>query len=559
MAVSGEGTPLGANALLGAKPRARTRSEASDTPVAAPTSRTELLVLALFCLVSLWVLALDLRQVAVHGLHWTGTDGIFVTDQATYLGWIVDASHHWLAGNPFDLRSTPADFFQPLVFISGRLVAVGVAPWVALLVWKPFAVLGMAAAALGLVRATITGTARRVAALALALLFVGPGALVAGRVLHVNPGMDLRWHQVTFDSSLTFWSWGYSFGLIAAAAATFAILQWARGRSMWSVALLAALASSLHPWQGAELILTLGAAELLGGRRRWRQTLTIIVAAALPLLYFMILNRSDAAWGLAQRLTHSPFPVWMALVTLAPLAVPAALAYRRPAADDLQRALRVWPLATAAVFLVSETRLSAAPTHALLGVTIPLGVLAVQGVAPLLRAGAADEGSSPPRRQWIPPAGLAVATALVLLAVAPALIDQLVTARQVVRAGSGGASGPLFIAAGERRALDFLAGDPRPGGVLTDFRLGTVVPAIAQRRTWVGNFYYTPHEGRRSAQATALLTGQLPPAGAQALVRASGARFVLAGCGSTASLAERLGPLVIAIHHFGCATVLDVR
>src|SRR5437660_1440008 len=115
----------------------------------------ELAVPALFALLSLWVLALDLRQVISHGRTWTAVDGIFVTDQMTYLGWINDASHHWLAGNPFQIAPSPADFFEPLIFISGRLVALGTAPWLSLLIWKPIAVLGLLAAVLALVRAAL--------------------------------------------------------------------------------------------------------------------------------------------------------------------------------------------------------------------------------------------------------------------------------------------------------------------------------------------------------------------------------------------------------------------
>ena len=39
------------------------------------------------------------------------------------------------------LRSTPADYFQPAIAISGGLTALGMAPWLSLLLWKPVAVI----------------------------------------------------------------------------------------------------------------------------------------------------------------------------------------------------------------------------------------------------------------------------------------------------------------------------------------------------------------------------------------------------------------------------------
>src|SRR5438105_2348822 len=101
--------------------------------------RFELGVLVAFAAVSLWVLALDLWQVVAHGRVWTGTDGVYIVDQMQYLAWIRSASHHLLASNLFVLRSTPADYFQPAVLISGGLSALGVAPSLSLLIWKPVA------------------------------------------------------------------------------------------------------------------------------------------------------------------------------------------------------------------------------------------------------------------------------------------------------------------------------------------------------------------------------------------------------------------------------------
>ena len=121
----------------------------------------ELLVVGLFGLLAAWVLAIDLWDVVVHGQVWTGTDGIFSEDQLQYLAWIRDASQHVLVSNMFVLTPTRADYLQPMVAISGGLVALGVAPWVALLAWKPVALAVVFFATRGLVHRTARSRAAR--------------------------------------------------------------------------------------------------------------------------------------------------------------------------------------------------------------------------------------------------------------------------------------------------------------------------------------------------------------------------------------------------------------
>src|ERR1700741_4191584 len=137
-------------------------------PPAAPPARRkrkldsfDLVVFWVFAAVSMWVVFVDLWQVIVHGRVWTGTDGVYIVDQMQYLAWIRDASHHLLASNLFVLRDTPADYFQPAVVISGGLTALGMAPWLSLLLWKPVAVLGMFFAVRGYARRSVTGVWQR--------------------------------------------------------------------------------------------------------------------------------------------------------------------------------------------------------------------------------------------------------------------------------------------------------------------------------------------------------------------------------------------------------------
>ena len=120
-------------------------SDVAPAAVAVRKPRTvrldgaEWALLICLALMSMWVVGLDLYYAIAHDRVWTGTDGFFIVDQMQYLAWIQSASHHLLVSNLFVLRSTPSDYFQPAVAISGAIAALGVAPWLALLLWKPVA------------------------------------------------------------------------------------------------------------------------------------------------------------------------------------------------------------------------------------------------------------------------------------------------------------------------------------------------------------------------------------------------------------------------------------
>jgi hypothetical protein len=103
----------------------------------------ELVVLVVFAAVSVWVLALGVWWTVTQGRVWTGVNGAYVQDVTQYLAWIRDASRHVLVSDLFVLRATPRDYLQPAIVISGGLVAIGVPPWLALLLWQPVAVGGV--------------------------------------------------------------------------------------------------------------------------------------------------------------------------------------------------------------------------------------------------------------------------------------------------------------------------------------------------------------------------------------------------------------------------------
>jgi hypothetical protein len=501
--------------------------------------RFDLTVLAVFGLVSLWVLGLDLWRVVVENRVWTGTDGVYIVDQMQYLAWIRDASHHLLASNLYVLRPTAHDYFQPAVLISGGATALGVAPWLTLLLWKPVAVVTGFWAARSFARRSLTGLWSRRAALVLSLFF-GCFTVIFGSV------------GVLGDLFPGFLSWGYTFGLIALAALVGGLLAYSSAlrerRISWLPGLLGAAASLLHPWQGEALIVLVIVAELAVGRaqpitrrRVGLAGLTIGLTAA-PLLYYVILTRADPVWHLAREASKHSFPLGSIVLAIVPLMLPALLAYRHRPRTFLAAATRVWPIAAFGVYFLSGTGAAATPLHAFQGITFPLSVLAIEGLQSI-------------RWQRIPHARL-VAVVAVAVAVIPATAYELYFASRLARPTAGNAN---FITTGERDALDYLASNPTPGGVITRGYLGSTVPGITGRNTLAGDCLWSePHCTIRSVIAQELFDGTLDKKTLHYLVTATRARFVLADCKTTGDVRRELRPYLLSVRRFGCAAVYEV-
>lgn len=497
-------------------------------------------VLLMFGAVSLAVLVLDLWQVVVHGRVWTGTDGLYIVDQLQYLAWIRDASHHVLVSNLFVAHPTPADYFQPAVVISGGLTALGLAPWLSLLLWKPVAVGAFFFAVRGYVRRTVRGRWPRRAALVLALFF-GSFTLVYGVV------------SVLGDLFPGFLSWGYVFGLMALAAMVWALLAYAdarsSGRRRWLAPLLGALASLLHPWNGELLAALIVSAEVLllfGSRRPSRERIELVaytlVGTAIPLLYYAILGKADISWALAQQTSKHSFSFWSITLAIAPLLLPALIAYRRRPTTFLAAATRTWPVGAFGIFVLSGTSLGATPLHAFQGITIPLAVLAVEGL-----------GSVGWRRLRHP---LLVGSIAVGLFTIPATAYEIKLARDIAAPTPDNAN---FITPDERTAIDYLARDREPGSVLTRDYLGALVPSQTSRHTYVGDCLWDgPQCLTLMNNAQMLFDGSLDAQAARSFVVSTGARFVLADCETSADMRKLLGPLIRSTNTFGCAAVYEV-
>lgn len=502
--------------------------------------RVELAVMSAFVLLAMWVLGADLYEVlggagpyAVHagGATWTGTDGLFTTDQLQYLAWIRDASHHFLASNLFVLRPTPHDYLQPMVTISAGLVALGMAPWLALLLWKPVALAVVLVGVRAFVHRTVTGVGARRAALAVAL-FAGT-------------------NRMFIDLWLPVWSWGYPYALVALGAALMAFVRYERacaaGRLPVAAALLAALAGWLHPWQGEVLIVTLIAAEALMwplGRRPQLRPLALVVAvAALPLAYYSLLHHIDPSWRMAAIVDDSGLPLSHVASWLWPLAIPALLAYRLRPRHLSDAVVRIWPFAALTCYLVNLHGFGSSPFHAFLGITVPLAICAAQGVQAI---------------RW--PRG-AVRVVLAVLTVAaitvPVTIHNLSHTAHFALPGSGQAN---FMAEDEVDALQYIADQTAPGSVLADDHLGVAVPAFTGRHTYIGDLYWSQPNFRQKERLVEYLQMRwLTPRAARAFVLGTGARYVIEDCWAHSNLSRLLGPIVRSSQRFGCAWVYTIR
>ncbi|HEY2657196.1 MAG TPA: hypothetical protein VGI55_15505 [Solirubrobacteraceae bacterium] len=501
-------------------------------------------VLCLFAAVSLFVLGADLWQVIVHGRVWTGTDGVYIVDQMQYLAWIKDASKHVLASNLFVLRGTPADYFNPAVVVSGGLTALGMAPWLSLLLWKPVAVVAFFFAVRAFAWRLLTGLWPRRAALVLALFF--------GSFTNVYGSFS-----VLGDLFPGFLTWGYVFGVMALAAMVWSLVAHSdsrlNNRRLWLAGLLGGLASLLHPWNGELLIGVVVAAELvmvLSGlykRVDLKLTIATLGGTGIPLLYYAILGKSDVSWKLAQVASKHSFSFWTITIALVPLLVPAAVAYTRRPTTFLAAAARTWPVAAFAIFVLSGTSLGATPLHSFQGITIPLAMLAVEGFQII--------GWERIQRPVL------AGAVLVALFTIPATVEELHIAQGLAAPTPENAN---FIRSDERDALNYLAHDKEPGSVITRSYLGDVVPGKTGRHTYIGDCLWSEPQCMGLTYNAQWLfagapSGNPTPEAALSFVLSSGARFLLADCETTTDIPKLLGPVIRSTHSFGCAAVYEVE
>jgi hypothetical protein len=523
----------------------------------------EWLALVAFAAVSCWLIVVNLHY-AVHGLVWTGIDGEFPVDQMQFLAWIQDASHHVLASDLFVLRPTGHVYLQPMFALSGGLVALGAPSWVALLAWKPVAIVAVFFAVWVWCGRLLEGRWERRAALLIAL-FAGGGGVLG-------------------DEWLPFMAWGYPHAVLAVALMVAALLAYDRAHREQRVSVLAPamgfLASWIHPWQGEVLIVVIGLVELARLReslraglvRSLRQPALAIAATAVPLIYYGILGRIDLAWRLGQGALLHSWPLGRILVPLIPLLVLAAPVYLRRPTRILQTAAMAWPIAALIIYALNASGFAGAPQHAWVGIAVPLGVLVVQGVrngwlpllgrVPMSRPARAGGSLGDFARHWGgAPAGRVLGALLAVLVVAaltiPGSASSMRDAHHFIDPATHNQN---LLPSSERRALRYLARDPQPGGVLSSPYLGDAVPGLTDRHVYDSDDWRwsQPNAHRRASTARGLLAGRLTPAEARKFVLSTGARFVLQNCRSRADLERTLRPIIGSVHRFGCATLYRI-
>jgi hypothetical protein len=511
--------------------------------------RFELAVLVALAGLSLAVLAALLTK----GRALTGADGVLASDQLQYFTWIREASEHGLIGNRYDFAPDDRTFLHPGFLLSGVVHSVGgVSVPLSDLLWKPVAVVLTFVGALVYVRRLLPpGGAQRVA-LVLVLFAVMPAsALVAWTNWGGNP------RQYTFDFvSGEMWSgqylWGYLMTAIAVALMPLVLLgveRWRRARRSSTLvlsALGAFIVAWLQPWQGATLALIVLVTEAIAARRNGGRASAAVLAVpgavAVPCVYYWALSQWDSAWELASESNAAgsqptwSWPWWAIALTLAPLALPAALAYHGRIRDWQEIAVRVWPFAALVVYLLP---FGTFPYHAFQGLAIPLSILAVQGVVSV----------------WPKPRLGLVVAALALMTL-PGIAHKLEVAVNSVRA----AGDPYFVFPSEQDAMDWLERDPRLGGVLAPAYGGHMLPYKTGREVYVGALSWTPDWQQRVDDTQRLFEGAPDRPWARAFVRRTGTRFIFVDCRpGLLDLAPVLGPVLEDVRRFGCASVYVVR
>lgn len=499
--------------------------------------------------------------IAVHTLRGggvlSGSDGALPGgDQLFYMDSIRQSGAHLLITDHFDLTIGHAVYLNPLYLVGGVLWRLGLplpaAFWALKLLAAPSLALG---AVLVAVR-TLRGFAQRAAAVTLALLYFSPITSVLLWFGLVGAGTRYELLVPAGEAMPAWQLWGYPHSGIAVGALAAAVIgavsmaqKSPSRRLVAGVAAAACIASWQHPWQGAVFILVAAALIAQSRSRRVAAALAApMVAGIAPLIYTFVLEHSDAAWRVDSMQNSVPHvAAWVLAATLVPIAVPAAFGIRAVGAGPLRTALVVWPVAALAVYFGT----SEFPYHALQGISLPLAVLAVLGWRRLWDV----IGGRWTARRTASRSGAAVVAAVLAVTVIPGAAYELKTLHDSERSSPSA----YFLTDDDHAALAYLDHLKTPGGVLSRESIGMAVPAFTGRRTWVGEWTWTPDFNQRAELAEQALDGEMPPSAARALIAGSRARFVLADCGARAPIARMLGALVVSTHAFGCASVYQLR
>ncbi|MFM8884164.1 MAG: hypothetical protein ACKOH7_05095, partial [Solirubrobacterales bacterium] len=372
-----------------------TWSAAPAQPPRRPSMRGwDWVVLVALFLLAVAPLAGLIARTVVQGGVVTGADGFLVTDPMQYLNWLRQSGEYGAAANLYDLAPGPHSFVHPGLLISGLVHRAGAGIVVAYQLWKPIAVAALFFGSFYFAGRFLVRERDRRTALVLALFFATPVAAAVG--WSVDPASQVKFDLDFIGGEL--WTgtylWGYLFTAVGVGLMPLGLLAFERARNgagaryLAASALVGLVVSWLQPWQGATYLFILcvavpafvlvGKAPREEVRRAGGQVVLVALATALPLLYYWVLSRSDPSWELAGEVNDfGRWPLWVTLVGIAPLAIPALFAYRQRPRNLGDWMLRVWPVAALAVFYLP---FGTFPFHAFQGMALPLAILALLAV-----------------------------------------------------------------------------------------------------------------------------------------------------------------------------------
>lgn len=518
----------------------------------ARMGRGDWVVLAAFAAIALAPLIGLLVRVWTKGGLITGADGFLVTDPMQYVNWLRQAGDSGAAANLYDFAPSSHVFVHPGLLISGLLYRLGLGVVLAYFVWKPVAILTLFAGAFLFAGRFLARPGDRRVAVIVGLCFASPIAAVVGWSSAASSQTKFNLDFVSGELWTGTYLWGYLFTAIAVGLMPLGLLAFERGRRearfRWlaAAAALGLIVAWFQPWQGATFALILIVASICAERKSRETSLAalkalapVLIATALPLVYYFLLSKYDASWRLAGEVNNfGRWPWWVTVVGLAPIAVPAAFAYRIRPSNIGDWILRIWPFAGLAIFYLP---VGTFPFHAFQGLALPLAVLAVVAVRHHL-----GERALP----------LVATSIVVAVLVVPGVLYRADQMRGAVSAGRQA----FFLTAGERDAMRWLARQPGPGGVLAPVADGSYISAYTGRPVFIGAGSWTPNFGWRGLDVENLFSARPNIPIARRLVATSGARFVYASCRVKADVGVVLGARAAGMaHRFGCARIWEMK
>lgn len=521
-----------ADVATATRSRAHSRKDAALERLVSPWT-----LLALLLVWAFLPLVVTAVYASRHGGHATGAwSSLLIEDVFQYWAWIRESGDHVAIANLFNTVPPDHVYVYPPFLLSGALWRLGLPLPVAYHLWTVVGAAALVFSVAAYARRSLPDGGWR-AATVLAVVFGSPVWLAVWLITGSSGGDRLMAYVLAPLSAL----WGYIPRLLSVALMPVFMLalervlqpgERGRGRALAAACALGAAVAWLHPWQG--LVLLLVPIGLFAWDRFDRRGLILalpVAATALPLAYYGALHHFVPDWEHASE-NLNYYAATDFLIILVPFAAFAALGVRRPGSDVHERALLLWPVASAVSFL--------APTggrfEAIAGLSIPLSILIVRAW----------------QRFALPRAVTAVAMAVMLLA---GILPMLRDAPSDVRDGAG----TTWLRNDDRDALRYIETAAGPGSVLADSHVAAPTVALTGRHAWAAHANWTPEYVPRATAVNAVLAGTVPARTAQSVAAAAGAGYVFLDCQRSAATAAGLRPLVRAERRFGCARVLELR